>query len=115
MTQPQLLHLTVSQLIKGIQRVAKEETGAPIVIQRLLLDHRISTYKDELRSSIQCTIPLLFMGGKIADYQPMLIQRQTQKGKTSAWAAVDQAVPSDLVCLQTMLALLSNCQCNTLC
>ena len=94
LTQPQLLHLTVSQLLKGIQRVGQQESDAPFIIQRLLLDHRITTYKHELRSSIQSMVPLLFMGGKISDYQPMLIQRQTHNGKTlHVNRLVDKAVP----------------------
>ena len=78
--QPQLLQITVSQLLKGVQRVGKNEDSAPLVIQRFLVDHHIQSYKNVLRTAIQSMVPLLFMGGKISEYQPMLVQRQTQHG-----------------------------------
>ena len=78
--QPQLLQITVAQLLKGVQRVGTDEDSAPLVIQRFIVDHRIQSYKNVLRAAVQSMVPLLFMGGKVADYQPMLVQRQTQHG-----------------------------------
>ena len=79
--QPQLLQITVSQLFKSVQRVGGDEESAPLVIQRFLVDHRVQSYKNVLRTAIQSMVPLLFMGGKISDYQPMLVQRQTPNGR----------------------------------
>ena len=78
--QPQLLQTTVSQLLKHVQCVGNSEDSAPLVIHRFLVDHRMQSYKNVLTTAIQSVRPLLFMGGKTSDYQPMLVQRQTQKG-----------------------------------
>ncbi len=79
---PQLLQLTVQQLFLGAKAVGQSSDVAPmIVMQRLICDHRIAAYKTMLRNAISSMVPLLFMGGKIDDYQPKLVQRQTPNGE----------------------------------
>ena len=75
--QPQLLQTTESQLFNSIQRAGGDEESAPLVIQCFLVDHRVQSYKNVLRTALQSMVPLLFMGGKVSDYQPMVVQRQS--------------------------------------
>ena len=79
---PQLLQLTAQQLSRGALTVGQSSDIAPMVVmQRFISDHRIAEYKLMLRNAVSSMVPLLFMGGKIEDYQPRLIQRQTPSGK----------------------------------
>ncbi|KAA6417639.1 MAG: hypothetical protein FRX49_12431 [Trebouxia sp. A1-2] len=79
-TQPQLLQITFDQLFSKVRVISEKANAAQSVWQRFLSDHRLQSYKDGLHTSLSSMIPILFMGGKISDYQPMLLQRQTADG-----------------------------------
>lgn len=81
-TQPQLLQITFDQLFSKVRVISEKANAAQSVWQRFLSDHRLQSYKDGLHTSLSSMIPILFMGGKISDYQPMLLQRQTADGET---------------------------------
>ncbi|DBA69366.1 TPA: hypothetical protein ACH3X2_012940 [Trebouxia sp. C0005] len=76
----QLLQLTVGQLFSGAQQIGQSKESAPFVLQRFLGDHAIAGYKSMLRDAISSMVPLLFMGGHVSDYQPLLVERQTAHG-----------------------------------
>jgi hypothetical protein len=77
---PELLHITVQQLFGSTQQLSASQGAAPFVLQHLLTDHHISSYKSVLATAAASMVPLLFMGGRASDYQPVLIQRQTAQG-----------------------------------
>lgn len=77
---PQLLHLTIAQLFSGVKQIGQTEHGSSFVLRRFLSDHGIANYKGMLRNAISSMVPLLFMGGHVSDYQPLLVQRQTANG-----------------------------------
>ena len=80
-TNPQLLQLTVGQMFSGAKQIGQSKESAPFVLQRFLYDHAIAEYKSMLRNAISSMVPLLFMGGHVSDYQPLLVERQTPNGR----------------------------------
>lgn len=77
---PRLLHITISQLFSGAKELGQNAESAPFVLKRFLHDHAIAAYKGMLHNAISSMVPLLFMGGHVSDYQPLLVERQTPNG-----------------------------------
>ena len=79
-SEPQLLQITVQQLLGGAEQLGQQNQAAPYVLQRLLSDHCSSSYTAALRNALHSMVPVLFMGGHTSDYQSILVQRQSATG-----------------------------------
>ena len=70
-----------SQIVKLLYwKITIYTRGIIKILHTRLELYRMQSYKDVLRTATQSMVPLLFMGGKMLDYQPMLVQQQTSTG-----------------------------------
>lgn len=79
-----LLESTVKQMFQDAAQVGTSgEEAAMLVMQRFICDHAIAAYTKALRNAMDCSVPLLFMGGQLQDYESKVIQRHTPNGRVS--------------------------------